>query len=173
MARTTTKSVTKTVPRLNILKVQIKFILQSILLNSNTSVLEKIDLILEKQWVKQFKIYGKDDKKLVACELVISIDWKEHRFQLQKSETVDVDNRWKNDVMIETSTVTEEFYNYIVNNELQTELVYILNPEHDSNMISRELGLIDAEPVTWKDKPEKVSFKNSALKEYGIEFSLI
>lgn len=173
MDHTTTKSVAKVLPRLILLKTQVKFIFQNKLLNSDTKILEYIDLILEKQWVKKFKIYGKDDQNLVACELVISIDWKEYSFQLKKSAMVDLHERWKDDVMIETSIVTDEFYKYIVDKNLRTELVYIFNPKRDSDMICRELGLTDVEPVIWKDKPEKFSVQNPALREYSIEFNLV
>lgn len=147
---TTTSSKTITRSRLLVLETNIKTILASVVqgLSKDKSTLRRIEVGLEKQYLKGFCVYATNAKGLVEAEFRFDIDWAAHRIAVAKNSEMVLNKNWdENGVIPELEVRADVFNREVKSKNLTTALWYIVNPEFDEEA-SIALGLVDAS-VEW------------------------
>ena len=122
MARTFSYTSTKTFARIDLLSTQIRIALRRTT-DISPSTLEQIELGVKKQWIQMVNLYRFDNKNLCRAEVILEIDWDEHKLQLSKGKATvlrDVD-KWTGDTAIELDEAIMLFNQFVADESLRTK----------------------------------------------------
>jgi hypothetical protein len=173
MATTSTLTRTKTFVRIELLKLQVSIALRRTTTLSG-SALDRLLKGVQNQWINRINVYGLDADKKARCQLVIQIDWQRYRVHIAAGRTtVSTGKGWPSDLAFEIGDSIQLFQDYVRENSLST---YWTANQPDlgtkRDQVLKEMGLKDADPITWAGSKESVHFNVPELDELGVELYL-
>ncbi len=173
MAETYASTTTKTYTRIIFLQRQIREVLRETTQISDYK-LDRLLEAVEKKWICQIDVYAFNYNNLCQAQLKMEIDWNEYDNQMSIGKlNIDVDNRWKNDLLPQTDSSIWAFKKYVGQYGLRTEWrITYANWVHKSPSKLSEarefLGTSPGEPIKWSGKTIDDYVKNRDFPEFGI-----
>lgn len=172
-----TQTATKAHTRITFLKIQLRWALRQTTDISET-YLDTLMAGVEKQWINNFSIYAINANNLCRGELVLEIDWSEHNNQLYIGKaTVSIDQKWKDDILIEVDETVYAFKDYVKSLGLRTNYRIgltnaVWNNASTKQQAFSQLSLSVGEPVKWAGEKKPIRLSNRDFPELGVILNL-
>jgi hypothetical protein len=176
MASTFTKTATQTFARLEILKSQVRTVVNRTTDLSLETIKNTFDKGIDKRWINGIKIYALDSENRCCAQLFMEIDWDEHNLQLSQGKTtVSIDGKnWLNDTIFEVGEVIHVFNLYVSKNSLKTSCRVSYLSSLDEEEVMKQLNLTEGEEIKWKNGSRLPNAnKIPELPEFSIGYYLV
>jgi hypothetical protein len=175
MSSTRTYTATKTWSRLNLIKLQVRIMLQ----RGAVITREGVDSVVkgvENKWIDRVFLYGFDKNNRVNCELVIGIQWSRHEVHMTAGRLKVTTTGWTNDTSIELQECLTLFNEYVEANSLRSEcqVSYASHySELEKSEFNRVLGFVPGTPPIWSAQSDGVTSKIPELDEVSVSLFLV
>lgn len=175
MAKSYTKTQTKTMARPVFLELQIMSILSTVVTNFTDGHRDTISKGITKELIETFIVYGKTKDNKVKMELRLKVDWKRHTLEMKRNAEVVLQKEWGNDGVInQLRDFAYVFKNAAEQLGLLNELVYIIRSDTDLAEARKILDLVPSEPAEWvSNERQGDSFHSDYLSELGATFTIV
>ncbi|OCQ95647.1 hypothetical protein BCD67_10540 [Oscillatoriales cyanobacterium USR001] len=172
---TVTYAKTTTWTRIEAIKSQVNIALRHTTEISLQLIQESILKRIENKWISKIHVYALDSENLCRAQLSIEIDWDEYNLQISNGKTTVViteDGRtWIDNTAIELDEAILLFNDYVRDHSLKTKCYTPYAPGVNREEVNRILGMVNGEPIRWKDKANQVfQFKIPEIKELRVGF---
>jgi hypothetical protein len=176
MATTSSRSITQTFTRTELLKLQIVNAVHNTTDTSIEELCRFCDTAIDSKLINEIIIRGLDKDNYCHVEMSLKIDWKEHEYHLScEKTTIQIGSEWKDNTAYEIGTIIKLFNLFVEEKKLDRKWYFCYTEGVDVLSARAMLGSSTVSPVKWKagtkGKTDELTIKQ--LSELSVLFRYI